>query len=924
MNIKKAAACLVCLAVTVSGITAPQAAEKYEYIVELSAAPAYISEDSGGESEERRLVAESLQLDAVKSIESETSAEIEYCYTELYDGIAVSATESDIEKIAKMDNVVSVTRAQIFSVPETEITEDTQTLGLQSAVHDAGDSVNAQTLRSGMTEPTYGGGTLIAIIDSEFLITHDAFAPSGDAEVKFTENDISSKLGKLTKNNLRVSDVYKSAKIPFAYDYACNDSDVRYDVAAQLHGTHVAGLAAGNSSSLRGVAPGAQLALFKVSETNAAISETAIIAAMEDAVKLDADVISMSIGSPYTACPDNSALVKAIKNISADDSEFFSSAGNSGFGPGYRKSGGKSGAYPEEVSYDTGGYPGGSPFAAAVGAADLTGDTAEMADFSSYCINETVDGGVEISASGCKMYSSYGTGASSYATSSGTSMASPIAAGSYVMAKEFINEKLGSIAKEDITVMLENSADEVCKDGIPYTPRVQGAGNINLGTLSETTVAIYDKNTQKRKRGMVFAGAADSNNVSFTLCLENLGSESVTYNLSGIAICDKTEDGKVIAGSERVEADFDMADSVTAAAGETVEIPVTLSISDSVRNGLDAVFENGFYLDGFIRFSGDNELSVPFTSFIGDYTAASAFDGDYYSDKNLYGENYITASDKILGVNAANSEKRGDRLSAASEKLATLGINYYLLRNASKVTAALYDSSGKAVSVTVNGNTGTIVSYRDKEKYCLYSLSYGLPSALAEGEYTLELEATLASYPNAKSKREYTITVDNTAPEIISAEYADGKITVKARDNFDVQYAEINGVKAAFEDGTAEIAYSTPGTAAVRVYDWADNSAEYAFTVAEATPTPAPEPMKAEFSYSGTTATLVNAEDEPAAVSCIGAFYGKTGELEHIEIAEVSLGVGEEKSLEFSYDGEYEVFKAFAWNSVGGMRPVTQ
>ena len=153
-----------------------------------------------------------------------------------------------------------------------------------------------------------GHGTVIAIIDTGFDTEHELFTLTDPKKAKISKNDILN-----TKTNAKISNetFYKSTKVPFAYNY-CNDTT---DVSSKdqdyyRHGTHVAGIAAANAGNknnpmaFNGIAPEAQLLLMKVlegdgeydeeeTENKAAIS---IKRALKDAIALKADSINMSIG----------------------------------------------------------------------------------------------------------------------------------------------------------------------------------------------------------------------------------------------------------------------------------------------------------------------------------------------------------------------------------------------------------------------------------------------------------------------------------------------------------------------------------------------------------------------------------------------------------------------------------------------------
>ena len=107
-----------------------------------------------------------------------------------------------------------------------------------------------------------GKSTAVAIIDTGLDTAHEAFGPISSP--KYTMEDIETLRdnNKLTIGKLSISAVYKSEKIPYAYDYADVDTNVS---GGNSHGTHVAGIVGANSGGvIRGVAPDAQLFIMKV------------------------------------------------------------------------------------------------------------------------------------------------------------------------------------------------------------------------------------------------------------------------------------------------------------------------------------------------------------------------------------------------------------------------------------------------------------------------------------------------------------------------------------------------------------------------------------------------------------------------------------------------------------------------------------
>ncbi len=137
-----------------------------------------------------------------------------------------------------------------------------------------------------------GRGMVISIIDSGIDINHKDMRIDADAKA-------SEKLKPIDGFN---------EKVPAGFNYADENYDVK-DVSSIQHGMHVAGIAAAHGCNsdgtcemgrIDGAAPNAQLLAMKVfsNKPNPGPARDAdIVAAIEDSVKLHADVINLSLGS---------------------------------------------------------------------------------------------------------------------------------------------------------------------------------------------------------------------------------------------------------------------------------------------------------------------------------------------------------------------------------------------------------------------------------------------------------------------------------------------------------------------------------------------------------------------------------------------------------------------------------------------------
>ncbi len=233
-------------------------------------------------------------------IEKVVDAEFKYAYSTITNGLAVKVKYGDCAKLWDVPGVKEVVYSFEYLLPEDNSVTDYVT--------------DIATLQGAKSNSEYRGqGMVIGILDTGLQTSHEAFSVNptvvglGKADIDAVLDDTIAQLfsSLYTGELMSAEDVYVSDKVPYAYDYADVDNDVNPDLATMEevgneHGTHVAGIAAGNNGKgFEGAAPDAQLAIFKVfSDSSSGAATIDIVAALNDAVVLGVDVVNMSLGSP--------------------------------------------------------------------------------------------------------------------------------------------------------------------------------------------------------------------------------------------------------------------------------------------------------------------------------------------------------------------------------------------------------------------------------------------------------------------------------------------------------------------------------------------------------------------------------------------------------------------------------------------------
>ena len=268
------------------------------------------------------------------------SAQVEHEYDNVLTGFALKAPAGALDAIRRAPGVRAA-----FLEREGHV-NDGATLdaegGLEASQNGGQDPANlsAQLMMRTDQVAQKGEGKVIAVIDTGVDTTHQAFTGALAGTPALTPQKVAALSSQLGEGK---TGVYISQKFPFAYDYADGDNDASpREGGSGFHGTHVAGIAAGNADKIIGTAPDAQVIVAKVTRSeDDALLDSALLASLDDMLVLHPDVINLSLG--WTAGMDNEAdsvYATVYKKLQEAGITVNAASGNA-FSTGYGNNSGK-------------------------------------------------------------------------------------------------------------------------------------------------------------------------------------------------------------------------------------------------------------------------------------------------------------------------------------------------------------------------------------------------------------------------------------------------------------------------------------------------------------------------------------------------------------------------------------------------------
>ena len=303
-------------------------------------------------------------------------------YDTLLNGFALETTYEDAKKIQAMNFVDSVEVSVAYRKPETT-TNAVETK--KEEVNDfskALDSYNLINIQPLWDKGFRGQGRVIAVLDSGLDPNHPVLRLTDNSQSKYKTKEDAEKAMK--EAGIDYGKWY-SDKLPFAFNYNDWNNDIKQS-GFKSHGMHVAGTAVGNPKEksgtgdyITGVAPEAQLIFMRVfSESKNSGTESYIYTkAIEDAIKLGADTINLSLGSPAGSVMEvGDGLISALEVAKKAGVNIVAAAGNNA----YFSKGGFDYITPRAVNPDYG----------TVGRPSVSDDAISVANISNSVLNREI------------------------------------------------------------------------------------------------------------------------------------------------------------------------------------------------------------------------------------------------------------------------------------------------------------------------------------------------------------------------------------------------------------------------------------------------------------------------------------------------------------------------------------------------------
>ncbi|MBE6984648.1 MAG: hypothetical protein E7434_03365 [Ruminococcaceae bacterium] len=322
-----------------------------------------------------------------------------------------------------------------------------------------------------------------------------------------------------------------------------------------------------------------------------------------------------------------------------------------------------------------------------------------MSDFSNWGTSPMLTLDPTMTSVGGNIYSTVIGADDAYEVYSGTSMAAPNSSATYANVLAMIYEENPEISKYEAaelakSLMLSYAYILTDADGYPYSPRKQGAGL----AVSDYAIFGYQESAyivdpikelgdDPEKTGVYDFSVTINNDTEYDVYYGDL-SASVLYDyiytdsygdLVNTLTSDYVDCNAIftVGGTEITE--------FTLAAGESIDIDVSILLTEAMKAELDEVFENGTFIEGFVTFTeyyGEeawSEIHATFLAYYGDWTQAPV----------LEEADFMDIIDANLWLNSTVADAEGNTYADYGYTYANSGlINFYTQPKTAYITDA--------------------------------------------------------------------------------------------------------------------------------------------------------------------------------------------------------------------------------------------
>lgn len=415
----------------------------------------------------------------------------------------------------------------------------------------------------------------------------------------------------------------------------------------------------------------------------------------------------------------------------------------------------------------------------------------DMSDFTSWGPTPNLDFKPEITAPGGNIWSTVNN--DRYEVMSGTSMAAPHTSGAEALILQAIKKNNPTLSGRNLVELAKNTTintalTEMDKNhsAVPYSPRRQGAGMVQIESAIKNNVTVTDDSGDA-----AVALKEIGKNTTFTLNLKNYGDKDVTYTLGSVGGL-LTEYNPSVDEFVSFETPYEVKvgdlkfdkNTVTVPANGTAKVDVTINVSNSVSTEE--------FVEGFVKFTSNDEsvpsLVSPFMGFYGDWSVQNIIDKPMWDYNAIWGTSTLLTEqeDGYYYLGQTGETDYGPLIDPDKIAISPNDDGYSdnvtpiftFFRNAKEMKVEVLDKDKKLISqVALDNNISknalgddTDPGYKISDDWTwngkVYNNKTGKYEVLSDGQYYINY-VTKVDYANAK-EQDYIVPVkiDSTNPEI--------------------------------------------------------------------------------------------------------------------------------------------------------------